>query len=584
MALDGAFLYCTLAEVRRRLTDARVDKIYQPAKDMIVIGFRGRGFSEKLLISAGASSARVQLTEQSFENPAQPPMFCMLLRKHLGGRLAAVRQDGLERAAYFDFECTNELGDLVTITVAAEIMGRRSNIVLINENGKVIDAIRRVDEDMSETRRILPGVTYIPPERQNKLNFLECSADEIIARIEASKPSELSKAIVDALEGISPLFARECAYFAGRGAEIFNTELTEEHRIRLSHYLCGAREAVLSGAPRTVIYDRDKRPKDFCFVPIKQYGTLMLEKTFDSESKLLDSFYSERDNQSRMKQRSHDLLKTISNLSERVSRRIENQKQELAQCKDRDRLKIAGDLINANIYRLEKGMRSAELENFYEEGSPAVTVELDPRLTPSQNAQRYYSKYRKADTAERLLKEQISLGQTELLYIDSVFDSLVRATSEAELAQIREELIKQGYVKRGRKNEKAPKALPPIKLVTSDGFTVLVGRSNVQNDRLTLKDSAKTDMWLHTHDIHGAHVIIRSDGREISKTAVEEAAVAAAYQSKARESSGVPVDYTLVRYVKKPAGAKPGMVVFTNNKTLYVTPDAEKYAQMLAKD
>lgn len=584
MALDGAFLYCTLAEVRRRLTDARVDKIYQPAKDMIVIGFRGRGFSEKLLISAGASSARVQLTEQSFENPAQPPMFCMLLRKHLGGRLAAVRQDGLERAAYFDFECTNEMGDLVTITVAAEIMGRRSNIVLINENGKVIDAIRRVDEDMSETRRILPGVTYVPPERQNKLNFLECSADEIIARIEASKSSELSKAIVDALEGVSPLFARECAFFVGRGAELFNTGLTEEHKIRLSHYLCGAREAILSGAPRTVIYDRDKNPKDFCFVPIKQYGTLMLEKTFDSESKLLDSFYSERDNQSRMKQRSHDLLKTISNLSERISRRIENQKQELEQCKDRDRLKIAGDLINANIYRLEKGMRSAELENFYEEGSPAVTVELDPRLTPSQNAQRYYSKYRKADTAERLLKEQISLGQTELLYIDSVFDSLVRATSEAELAQIREELIKQGYVKRGRKNEKAPKALPPIKLVTSDGFTVLVGRSNVQNDRLTLKDSAKTDMWLHTHDIHGAHVIIRSDGREISKTAVEEAAVAAAYQSKARESSGVPVDYTLVRYVKKPAGAKPGMVVFTNNKTVYVTPDAEKYAQMLAKD
>lgn len=584
MALDGAFLYCTLAEIRERLIDARVDKIYQPTKDSVVIGFRGRGFSEKLLLSANASSARVNLTEQSFENPAQPPMFCMLLRKHLGGRLAAVRQEGLERAAYFDFECTNELGDLVTVTVAAEIMGRRSNIILINEKGKIVDAIKRVDEDMSSVRRILPGVTYQAPEGQGKLNLLTAPFEEVILRVESKKNTELSRALVDSLEGISPLFARECAFFAGRGAELKADELTEEHKIRLAHYLESAKSAIIERTPRIMLCEKDGRLKDFCFVPIKQYGSLMLEKSFDSESRLLDSFYAERDNQGRMKQRSHDLLKLISNLSERILRRIENQRQELAECKDRDVLKTAGDLINANIYRLEKGMASAELENFYEDGSPVITVQLDPRLTPAQNAQKYYFRYRKADTAERLLNQQIEQGRQELLYIDSVFDSLVRATSEAELAQIREELIRQGYVRRGKKSEKAPKALAPIKLRTEDGFTVLVGRSNVQNDKLTLKDSAKTDMWLHTHDIHGAHVIICAEGREITEAAIYDAAVAAAYQSKARDSSQVPVDYTLVKYVKKPSGAKPGMVIFTNNKTVFVKPDAEKYAQMLVKD
>ena len=581
MAIDGAFLYCTLKEIRT-LIGAHADKIYQPSKEEIIITFRSFGQTKRLLISANAVSARIGFTNENPENPKTPPMFCMLLRKHLNGRLKAVHQDGLERIASLDFECINEMGDTVTITLIAEIMGRHSNIILVNEEGKVIDAVRRVNEEMSSVRRILPGVTYVPPESQNKLNLLTATDEQILSAVKGSEQKELSKAVLSALEGVSPLFCRECAFYVARGEDIDNTDLSEDKKTRLLFFLHNAKNILENGESFAVLYDNSGVPYDFSVVPIYQYGSLYERKEFTSPSELLDSFFLDKSNKNRMKHKSADLLKIVLNALERVSRRVENQKKELLDCENKDEYKIFGDLISANLYRIEKGQTQATVENFYDNNNP-VKIKLKPTLTPSANAQKYYSMYKKAVTAERLLTQQIASGEAEISYIESVFDALSRATTTAELAEIRAELESEGYVRKNTKSKIKEKPLPPIKLTSSDGFTILAGRNNVQNDKLTLKTAAKTDIWLHTHDIHGAHVIICAENREVPMTTVEEAAIVAAYQSKARDSSQVPVDYTYVKFVKKPSGAKPGMVIFTNNKTLFVTPDGELFNKLLIK-
>ena len=573
MAIDGAFLYCTLKEIRK-LVGAHADKIYQPSKEEVIITFRSFGETKRLLISANAVSARIGFTEDNPENPKTPPMFCMLLRKHLGGRLTAVRQDGFERIANLDFECTNEFGDTVTLTLVVEIMGRHSNIILVNENGKIIDAVKRVSEDMSSVRRVLPGVTYTPPQKQNKLNILTATDDEIINAVINSAENELSKVLLYSLEGFSPLFCRECAFYVGRGADIKNTDLDEDRKTRLLFFLHNTKEILSFDSKYSVLYDNTGVPYDFSTVPIYQYGSMYERKEFSSASELLDNFFRDKTNKNRMKQKSADLLKVVLNTLERISRRTENQKKELSECKNRDEYKVCGDLISANLYKLEKGMTEFETENFYDNGA-LIKIALKPTLTPSQNAQRYYGLYKKAVTAEKLLTEQILQGEQEIEYIESVFDALSRAETTSELAEIRAELENEGYVKRNNKNKQKQKPTSPIEYVSSDGYRILVGRNNVQNDKLTLKMAAKTDLWLHTQNIHGAHVIIFTNGEDVPMSTIEEGAILAAYHSKARESSKVPVDYTYARFVKKPSGAKPGMVIFTNNKTLFVTPNKE---------
>lgn len=581
MAIDGAFLYCTLNEIRS-LIGAHADKIYQPSKEEVIITFRSFGQTKRLLLSANAISARIGFTNENPENPKTPPMFCMLLRKHINGRLTAVRQDGFERIAYLDFECVNEMGDTVTVTLVAEIMGRHSNIILLSGDGKVIDAVRRVNEEMSSVRRILPGVTYVPPESQNKLNLLNATDEQMLDAITNGNEVELSKAVLSSLEGVSPLFCRECAFYVAKGEDILNTELNDDKKTRLLFFLHSAKNVLENPEKFSVLYDSTGAPYDFSIVPIYQYGSLYERKEFSSPSELLDNFFLDKANKNRMKQKSADLLKIVLNALERVSRRVENQRRELTECENKDEYKIYGDLISANLYRIEKGQAETTVENFYDNNAP-VKIKLKPTLSPSANAQKYYAMYKKAVTAKRLLTEQIALGETEIDYIESVFDALTRATTTAELSEIRAELEKEGYVRKNTKSKIKEKPLPPIKLTSSDGFTILVGRNNVQNDKLTLKTAAKTDIWLHTHDIHGAHVIICAENKEVPMTTIEEAAIVAAYQSKARESSQVPVDYTFVKFVKKPNGAKPGMVIFTNNKTLFVTPSGELFDKLLEK-
>lgn len=593
MSLDGAFLHCVKRELEE-LIGARVDKVYQPSREEIVISLRMLNSSDrgakKLLFSANGGAARVHLTNMELENPSAPPMFCMLLRKRLGGgKLSAIRQDGLERVLYFDFECVNEIGDPVVNTLTAEIMGRYANIILMS-GGRVIDSVKRVTDegnsDESTVRRILPNIVYEAPARPERLCLLDAGVDEIIGLVSelSRKTGRLSKALPEVLEGIAPIFAREAAFYAAGDTDIPCAELTDTHKNRLCRFLDYAR-AYLNGkvnAPYTMLTDDTGKNKDFSFVEIKQYGDAMKLTRFDSACGLLDAFYAAKSSENAQKQRAKSLLIVLNNAYSRVSRKLELQKKELAECAGREKFKIMGDLVNANIYRLEKGMTKCVLDDFYT--GEKREIKLDARLTPPQNAQKYYNEYRKLDTAEKKLTSLIESGSAELLYLDSVLDSLARAETDRELSEIRRELVEQGYIRGELRKSPERKLSEPLRFRSSDGFEILVGKNNRQNDVLTLKTAKATDIWLHTKDIAGSHVIIRANGQTPPERTILEAAQIAAYHSKGRSGSGVPVDYVPVKFVKKPAGAKPGMVIFTNNRTLYVTPDEGAVEKLRGKD
>lgn len=576
MALDGAFLYAVKQELDV-LIGGRIDKIYQPSREEIIVSIRTRQGGFKLLISASASSARIHITQMSVDNPMTPPMFCMLLRKHLGGgKLSGIRQDGLERIIYLDFECINELGDIVTVTLACEIMGKYSNLIVINNEGKIIDSIKRVDGDMSRERIVLPGMPYEFPPRDDRISFVDSDEETIRSTVSNLKNAELSKALISAFEGISPVLAREWAYYTGKGKELNGAEMSSDEIDRLVFVIMMSKKALIGNDCRfTTVTNKEGLLKDFSFIRLNQYGNLMITKEHSSACELLDYFYAQRDRTARLKQRANDLFRLLMNTTERITKRIANQKNELKDCEKKEDMKLKGDLLSANIYRLQKGDKKAVLENFYDESCPQIEIKLDSRLTPSQNAQKYYSEYRKSLTAEKKLAEQIALGEEELKYIDSVFDSLTRANTENEVNELRLELAEQGYIRAVRLKGKPPKSNPPSEYLSSDGYTILLGRNNKQNDKLTMKTAAKTDIWLHTHNIPGSHAIIVTNGETPPDSTIEEAAIIAAVNSKAKDSSQVPVDYCLVKFVKKPVGAKPGMVIFTNNKTLYVNPDKE---------
>lgn len=576
MALDGAFLYTVKNELMQ-LIGGRVEKVFQPSREEIVIFIRTRQGSKKLYISSNAGSARIHITEKQPDNPQTPPMFCMLMRKKLGsGKLVGIRQDGLERILFLDFECVNEIGDMVTITLACEIMGRCSNLVIIGENGTIIDSIKRVDEEMSRERLILPGMKYTLPPRDDRMNFLEAEPDEIVERLKTANPAELSKVLIRIFEGISPILAREWTYFAGRGEYLQNDTIEGDFLDRLLYIVKKTKQQLISGeCCFSVASTKDGMLKDFSFIRLSQFGNLMLTKELSSASELLDYFYFERDRAVRTKQRANDLFRLLVNLTERTSRRITAQREELAACAEKEHFKLCGDIISANMYAIKKGDTSLIADNFYEDGCPKIAIDLDERKSPSQNAQHYYNEYKKCVTCEGILTVQIEKGEEELQYLESVFDALTRADSENDIIQLRLELREQGYIKSLGNKAKPPKALPPLEYKSSDGYTILVGRNNHQNDQLTMKFAEKSDIWLHTQKITGSHVIIVTDGETPPDKTIEEAAIIAAYNSKGRGSNLVPVDYCLAKFVKKPSGAKPGKVIFSNYKTAFVNPDEE---------
>ena len=572
MAFDGAYLHAVRQEIEAYL-NARVEKIHQPSREELILHLRSYQGAVKILINISGDSARIHLTEISIENPPVPPMFCMLLRKHLGGgKLVAVRQDGLERILFLDFDCINELGDSVRLTLACEVMGRYSNCILVNQDGKIIDSLKR-NADITRERVLLTGFPYEMPHRNQRLNLLETDDATILNALLLAPEQNLEKALVSIFEGISPLLAREWAYYTCKSG-IRSHDLEKNQQERLLFAIHKTADMLKNQNYQFhILTTPEGTLKDFCFFRPEQYGNLMLVKPTESASKTLDQFYSERDLKARMKQRANDLFKLIMNRIERVSRKLQNQKQELAQTDQMNQNKLYGDLLSANLYQIQKGDTSAKVINFYEETAPEIEIPLQINFTPSQNAQRYYTLYRKAATAKQKLAEQIQQGEQELLYLESVFDVLSRAETENDLLLLREELAQQGYLRNRTQKQKPVKQAPPLAYQSEDGFLILVGRNNRQNDLLTLKQASKQDIWLHTQNIPGSHVILVTDGKEPSETAIRQAAVLAAYHSKARDSSQVPVDFTKVKFVKKPNGAKPGMVILTNQQTLYVKPD-----------
>ena len=573
MALDGIFLHHIKNEIKNEALHARVSQIYQPNRDELVIVLRTHDRSKKLLLSSRANSPRVNFCVKTPENPAQPPMFCMLLRKRIGGgKLIDVRQAECDRILFLDFECINELGDTETLTIVCEIMGMYSNIIVINrETEIIIDSLKRVDLTMSSQRIVLPNIKYELPTPQDKLNILESTPEQIVSKLRSlDSEMPLNKALLKVIQGVSPIICREieyrvCESATNRAKGIIADKLISE----LANLKTIAENC--SGTP-CIVYREDGRPLDNAFMLIKQYGNFAEVKTFDGFSKTLDEFYETRDSRERMRMKSQGLTKLLNNIRERTARKISKQQAELARCGEREQLRICGDLLQANLYRIERGSAFVDVENFYDEQGKTLRIKLNPAISPAANAQKYYKDYQKAKNAEIVLAKQIKKGNVEIEYIESVLDTVDRAENERELSQIREELTEQGYLKRQKGKQRQQAKLPPLEFESSDGFRIFVGRNNRQNDKLTLKTAAKNDMWLHTKDIHGSHVIIESNGREISDKAILEAAQLAAYNSKARNSDKVPVDYTLARYVSKPNGSKPGMVIYVNNKTIYVTP------------
>lgn len=573
MALDGITLSMLKNELTEKLIGARIDKIHQPSKEELVVSLRWNGGNGKLLMSASASGPRIHFTEASVDNPKNPPMFCMLMRKHLSGaKLVEIEQFGLERMLHLSFSTYNEFGDPVIIKLAVEIMGRHSNIMLIGPDGKIIDAIKRVTADMSSVRQVMPGMSYVFPPAQNKMNTLDLDYMVLTERIKNGRDLPLSKVLMENLDGVSPIVCREISDIVTDGFDTKAHDLNNADFEKLVNCLEKLYENVKSrsAAPYMVV-EENGHPVDFTFMKVNQYGDSLEIRKFETFSEMLDKFYSERSGADRMKQRSNDLFKFVVNLADRISRKLDVQRQELARSTERDILRVKGELIHANLWMIEKGMTSVVLENYYEDCKP-IEVKLDPRLSPNQNAQHYFSEYRKADTAERMLKQFIEKGEAELSYIESVFDLLSRARTDDEVIAIREELVAQGYLKNHRKNNQKPVKLAPKEYISSDGFKILCGRNNIQNDKLTFKDSRKNDIWLHTQKIHGSHTVIVTEGREVPETTLQQAAVVAAYNSKARESSLVPVDYTEIKNVKKPSGSAPGKAVYEHYKTAYVRP------------
>lgn len=561
MALDGIFLRHVKDELQSNIINARVDKIYQPGKEEVVLSLRTRNDQLKLLLCVRADSSRVNITKQTIENPKVPPMLCMLLRKKLvGARLTDIKQDDLERVISLEFEAVNSLGDKEKLSLVAELMGKYSNVILLNKDGIIIDALKRVDDQMSSLRLVLPGIKYQAPPKQDKLCLLDCNAGILMDKL-THKNHEISKSLLRTVQGVSPVVCREVEFLSN------NPTSLEEN---LNKLINSAKQ--INGKPYIVIDDSGK-PIEFSFMPIFQYDNLGKCYERESFSELLDEFFLVRDSVNRMRVRSQDLHRNLSNIKERLVKKINVQKQELLNSMDREDYKQFGDIINANLYRLKKGMNVAELENFYDD-MKIIKIKLDPMLTPSQNSQLYYKKYRKASNAEKALKLQIDKAEVELNYIESVLEALTCAESNDDLDEIRTELFEQGYIKSSSaKKAKSEKLnFNPIEFTSSEGFKILVGRNNKQNDILTLKKSAKLDIWFHTKNIPGSHTVLVTDGKTPGEASILEAAAIAASHSKAKNSSNVAVDYTEIKNVKKPQGLKPGMVVYVKYKTLYVTP------------
>ncbi len=563
MALDAILLSGIIAELRPKLIGARIDKVQQPERDKILLSVRG-GESLRILIDAGAGSGRLQQTKMSFENPAEPPMFCMLLRKYLtGGRIEAIEQPDWERLAMVNITSRSELGDKVDLRLAVELMGRSSNLVLIGSDGRIIDCLRRMDYGGDAERRLLPGMIYRLPPKQRKPLVFDLSQEEIAQALSASDAGKSAdKRIMDCFSGLSPLICRELACRSGDNAA------------NLPEAIAAFLDSVRAGELTPTLFTEDGKPKEYSFMQLRQYAGVYEQRELESFSELLDAYYSRRDIIERRRRRSKELGHHVKTARDRIARKLTAQKSELQKCSERDDIRRCAELLTANLYRVRKGDGSVTVEDYYEPDCPQRTIKLDVLKTPQANAAAMFKEYNKLKTAEQHLTTLIAEGERQLEYLNSVLDETERAETEDDLAEIKAELIGTGYIKKQRgTKERRHKKQGPMRFESSDGFEILVGRSNAQNDELTAKTARRTDIWLHTKTVHGSHVIISCDGVTPPERTIEEAAQLAVYYSQARDGGKTQVDYTMVRNVRKPSGSLPGKVIYTDYSTLSVSAD-----------
>ncbi len=569
MPIDALFLHAAAGELRRKLLGSRVDKIQQPERDVLLLSLRGPEGPGKLLISAGSGTARLHYTTGGRENPAEPPMFCMLLRKHLSGaRILSLEQPDFERMYLLRFACLDELGMASEKCLAVEMLGRNANLVLIDGEGRILDCLRKVDAEQSPKRQLLPGLFYQLPPKPEKPGAFQVSREEFLRLYAQAEPTKAGdRWLVETFGGISPLLARELlCRVSGSSDEALGRVEAEA----LWQALAALREQEMF---QPVFLKNGEKPFDLYCFPLQQYGSALSQERWEDFSRLLDAYYTEREKLERQNQRSQNLVKLVKNRRDRASRKLNLRLEERSATAKRETWRQYGDLIKANIYRMKRGEGSLTADNFYDPNGGQVTIPLDVKLSPQQNAARYYKLYTKAKNAEKVLSGQIEEAQAELDYLESVLEELQRAAGERDLAEIRQELVSEGYLREQGGKKKKQASVQPLRYRASTGETILVGRSNLQNDWLTTRYADKRCFWLHVQKTHGAHVILQSE--EENPGALEEAAMLAAWYSRGRESSNVPVDYTRVKNVKKPAGAKPGMVIYTDYRTLYVTPAKE---------
>lgn len=586
MPFDGITVSSLVTELKQTILNGRIEKIYQPEKDEIVLNIRKDKDNHKLLISASSAFPKIHLSFEKKDNPVTAPTFCMLLRKHLtGSRIISINQPSLERVIEITFDCIDEMGYNIEKSLIIEVMGRHSNIIFINSNDlTIIDSIKRVNRDMSSIRIVLPGVKYVYPPAEDKIDPLTACEEFFCNDIESLKGStKAHKYLVKRYYGISPIVAQEICINAGIEPDIDLKEMEKISCIKLFNEFKQIIDKVKSMQYEPNIIKEGNKNIDFSPINLKVYDVYE-KKYIDSISKVIQIFYSEKDKQDRVRQKTSDLHKTVVNRLDRNLRKLDIIQSEYNDAKKGDYYKLCGDLIMSNLYTLEKGLNKALLTNYYSENQETIEIGLDVNLTPSKNAQKYYKMYNKSKNALNLLTEQIAQARDEMQYLEGIIDSMEKCSREEEINEIKNELCQQGYIKKSKeKNNKTQKSSKPSKamhFISSSGFDIYVGKNNTQNDYLTHKFASFNDIWMHAKDIPGSHVIIKANNQTPDEITLLEAANLAGYYSKGRLSSKIPVDYTLKKNVKKPSGGKPGFVIYDNYKTFYITPDEERINNM----
>ena len=585
MAFDAGMLACTLSEIRKAALGARIEKVYQPERDEIILLMRSFEGGKRLLINAGSNNPRIGFTASQKENPQNPPMLCMLLRKYLqGAKLVEVSQADFDRVAFLGFDTRDEMGFECRRYLIAELMGKYSNLIFADGDKKIITAMRTADLSLDSARPLLPGMIYSLPPAQDKKNPLHVSKEEFLT-LYSDFPRErpCDKCLMSAFSGIAPVVAREIVF---RATGHTDTPVGYCFYEDVERELFSVIRSIADESFSPTMILKDGKPVEYSFFELLQYGDCQA-KSFDSVGAMLDGYFETRDNVHRVQQRASDILRLLTNAEARIKKKLELQRAELKDCEKGAEYKKWGDLITANIYRLSRGDTSAEFDDYEsmrEDGSyDTVRVELDSRLSPSANAQRYYKRYNKAKNAKIELSKQIELGEAELAYVYTVFEALSRAETPTDLLEIRDELYRSGYASK-MKSYSAHKSHAPtvMQFESAGGMRVLCGKNNVQNEYITHKLAEKHDYWFHAKQTAGSHVLLVTEGKEPTDADFTTAAEIAAYYSKA-DGANVAVDYTLAKNVKKPSGARPGLVIYHTNWTAYVTPNGEKIASMRKK-